>query len=757
MIYKKIIDIYDISYHDYRLEAICGRYFWQKNYPAWKGGLFFMEGQAFWSHAWSFPQLLALVVGVHAAKYKTINDVTYKHALFWGSAHPDVSGCWSEELTFERCCVKWDTGVVPGKSCWRNHESEYQACCVAKADQPPRSFFSCVGKGLFWERLRQTVSLFQSFQVLHDTPLDQADPKECLLGGVLASMITLVHVTTANRSMEKKVQDYDRAEYLLKVLFSSPVSLEEILSSGWPLFLTLDFFRWDPGFHQLADQRIPGVMAGDRTMRWSNTLLTAIQGESSGRIPMDLVVKLTNSVSTSNEQVLWQLMPLFSALASYHNLRKIDLPKASDELPALGMEAKRLIQFADVQLKSWVLLFPHPLSLLIKLEVPLVNLLQALSWPGVVLTRPGMYMTDTIHFPGARLAASISNRFHPHRFAELPLLEQHIHPGFDAASNMVRTTEQPMCYSAGFLFLILSMAAESSCEGESGLCQGWQFPVQVWDIGASYGDCLLWAASMLLKHWTGPKLEMRGFEALPSAAAAFRRSAESLKKAWGIHQLADQSSFQLIVEEMAMRDAPGNIQISFPSHSMALATFHRCQERYTEASNNLFYCIERSTTAETVDTYIAGLVKSGFVGPIDVLKVHVQGDELFVLRGAKTSLDSQVCVLHMNLETLSLRTDNMSTMELMADEVLEILASGFKGVLVSLWDQRPATREAVKATILNSRNPDKVAWRPPDPKKPPKPEDMHHELIAWKDLGKCSQSLAVAAAKNLWASIAVAF
>ena len=95
-------------------------------------------------------------------------------------------------------------------------------------------------------------------------------------------------------------------------------------------------------------------------------------------------------------------------------------------------------------------------------------------------------------------------------------------------------------------------------------------------------------------------------------------------------------------------------------------------------------------------------------------------------------------------------------MELMADEVLQIL-EGFQGVLVSLWSQRPATREAVKSTIVNSRNPDKVAWRPPDPKNPPKADEQRHELVAWREEGDCSQSLAVAAVKNLWASISFTF
>ena len=253
-------------------------------------------GGLFLSHAWAVHG--AVGYGL-AAK---VNEVTYQHSLAWGAAHPDVSGCWSEHRTFETCCVKWEADTVPGENCWTDRAKFYNECCVAKSSWPPRASFSCSGRGVFWERLRQTVSLFRAFTALNDTPLHKADPKECLLGGVMASLVALVHVTTRNRTLEMKNKDFDRAEYLMKVLFSSPVTLEEILTSGWPLFLTMDFFRWDAGFLDLANQRLPGVMAGERTMRWSNTLSGAIEEAGAGRIPTDVVVKLANSVTKNGEQ-----------------------------------------------------------------------------------------------------------------------------------------------------------------------------------------------------------------------------------------------------------------------------------------------------------------------------------------------------------------------------------------------------------------------------------------------------------------------
>lgn len=430
-------------------------------------------------------------------------------------------------------------------------------------------------------------------------------------------------------------------------------------------------------------------------------------------------------------------MPLLTALVSYHNLRKRDLVRApAEELMALGLEARRLIDFADAQLKSWIGLFSHPFSVLIKLEVPVVNLLQAVSWPGVILTRPGDYLKNTVHFPGARLARILQ----PVNFS-MPLLEQHIHPGFDAASNMVRTTEQPMCYAPGFLYIILAMIRQDG-----------QQRLRLWDIGASWGDCLLWAGSMLLQH-SRLALELRGFEALPAAAAAFRRSAHSLQEAWGRNRR--NRPFQLVVEEMAMRDTKGSVEISFPSHSMALATFHKCEERYSQASNNLFHCVDRATTAETLDTYLPTLSDDG---AIDLLKVHVQGDELAVLRGARASLKDRVCLLHMNFDTLALTVRSQGITQL-AEDVADVLqAAGFKGVLVNLWEQRPATLERMKALLLKTGNPDMAQWRPPEASDATRPEEVHHyELVAWSEQGLCQHSPAVAAALRLWASEAVAF
>ena len=469
-----------------------------------------------------------------------------------------------------------------------------------------------------------------------------------------------------------------------------------------------------------------------------------------------MVVKLANSIAkATGEGALAQLMPAFTALVNYHNLRKYDLPRGdAHEVPRLGAEAKQLIEFADTQLRNWMAHFGYTFSLLLKLEIPLVNLLQALSWPGVVMTKPADYLRNTIHWPGRQLAKILPS----HQQWSLPLIEQHLHPGFDAASNMVRSTLQPMCYAPGFLFVVLAVASQvrEACLDQSACLEARR--LRVWDVGASYGDCLLWAATVLLEAFLVSErwqLELRGFEPLPSAAAAFRRSARGLQAALAAQRPELRRALRFSVEEIAMRERAGEVEISFPSHSMALATFHRCEERYTLASNNLYHCVSRPTRAETLDSYLAGFPEPSLPGPIDVLKLHVQGDELSFLRGAKSSfLGGQVCLLQMNLETMILHVDMQDPAEWLAEELTTALrGTGFLGVLVNLWEVRPATLEGIAAAI-KFKNPDAVNWKPSNPNS--KPKELHYELVAWRASEPCQDSLAVKAAGSMWLSKAAA-
>ena len=184
---------------------------------------------------------------------------------------------------------------------------------------------------------------------------------------------------------------------------------------------------------------------------------------------------------------------------------------------------------------------------------------------------------------------------------------------------MVRATEQPMCYQEGFLQLILSMATL----GET------TKTLRLWDVGASYGDCLLWAAAVLGSY----EISFRGFEPLPAQAMAFRHSAA----------VAPHGAGAVRVDNLALRDSLGVLEIGFPSHSMALATFQGCHDQYEVPSNYEYHCISRRTSSETLDHYLTRMAPAE---NIDLLKVHVQGDELSVLHGANASFAAgRICGL----------------------------------------------------------------------------------------------------------------
>lgn len=281
--------------------------------------------ELFTSHSWCLD--LPLVISISAlvcgaalsnpsTSYSDIGDRdTYNQALWWGAAHPGdppgTNGCFSSNRTFETCCVSW-TGELP--TCWEKEQGAqmemegsnltYDACCVAKHHWAPRSF-SCDGKGMYWQRLYQTLALFRVFTELNETPLNQASPQECLVGGVLASILSLIHIgyDRQYRTQEQKDMDYERAEGLLLVLFSSPVTLEEVLVSGWPLFLSLDLFRADEGFLQMARQRLPLQTPGEHTLKWSEVVVKSIQNGQGSRIAMEPVIRLGN---LAVEEVLWK-------------------------------------------------------------------------------------------------------------------------------------------------------------------------------------------------------------------------------------------------------------------------------------------------------------------------------------------------------------------------------------------------------------------------------------------------------------------
>ena len=119
-------------------------------------------------------------------------------------------------------------------------------------------------------------------------------------------MLSLIHLGhyKHSRTPENKSRDYEEAENLLLQLFRSPITLEEILVSGWPLFVSLDLFRSDKGLQQMAQERLPLQPPGPHTLKWSEVVVKSIEQGQSRRISSESVLRLGKLV----------LIPLFDTI-----------------------------------------------------------------------------------------------------------------------------------------------------------------------------------------------------------------------------------------------------------------------------------------------------------------------------------------------------------------------------------------------------------------------------------------------------------
>eukprot|EP00971_Amphidinium_carterae_P009428 186175-Amphidinium_carterae.1 len=207
-------------------------------------------------------------------------------ALVWGAAFPDTTDCWSTDRTFEQCCVAWDLegSVVPrcklegGQSLAAFHDK----CCVPSKSWPPRSFFSCTHQDEYWQVLRKVLALKDELTTLiHRAPPYLANLEECIVGGVTARIVEIAIASRywlqqIKREAASKLEDYESAEQSLDVLLRSPITLEELLASGWEIFTAVSFLRSLEAV-QVARQYLPGLHTGMSTTQRGIDLLAAVR------------------------------------------------------------------------------------------------------------------------------------------------------------------------------------------------------------------------------------------------------------------------------------------------------------------------------------------------------------------------------------------------------------------------------------------------------------------------------------------------
>eukprot|EP00929_Paragymnodinium_shiwhaense_P057233 TRINITY_DN28642_c0_g1_i2.p1 TRINITY_DN28642_c0_g1~~TRINITY_DN28642_c0_g1_i2.p1 ORF type:complete len:425 (-),score=43.73 TRINITY_DN28642_c0_g1_i2:121-1209(-) len=318
--------------------------------------------------------------------------------------------------------------------------------------------------------------------------------------------------------------------------------------------------------------------------------------------------------------------------------------------------------------------------------------------------------------------------------------------------------------------------------------------LRIWEVGANLGDCSLAAASLLsLVPWGGlvaaahglrqpasaPALRLRAFEPMPQVAAAFRRSAAALMRRRNSHpHHSGQDRLQMQVEELALGEtasATASKAIGVPIHSAAEATFNDCMKHYDHNGTGPG-CSSAVVGTSSVDLQLLGaaaaaaerthshsprmLLKAGrpYVRPpiIDLLKIHVQGDELRVLRGAKAALASGLlCAITLRTFSLaSLEDDAVGGGRVLAAEV-ERLLRGYRMALVDRagvavpvgW----TSNDTLLADVLEGAPEHRQGgWVPPDGLGRDSTQPFNRVLVAWRSDGRCRRSLGARAAAALY-------
>mmetsp|Transcript_87424 Transcript_87424/g.280443 ORF Transcript_87424/g.280443 Transcript_87424/m.280443 type:complete len:708 (+) Transcript_87424:61-2184(+) len=562
-----------------------------------------------------------------------------------------VSSCWSAAFTFERCCAGWrveDVGVG-NTECWVTGLT-YERCCVPSLGAP-RDIFACRDAAPAWSDLRRVIGFANP---LGDRPLKafHLDVKECLLGALAAAMATALHLSYDDRH-GKAMSAYSKADWLLRVVMRSSVSLEELVSCGWGLFTMMFSLVRSPSSAEKFGLRSPyhksvALLAYPSLHRVGAMLAPAMH--AGVHVPLDQVLAAglaaaqeSQAATSTDEQqsvMFAQIGALWAAAYSLWGwyipaqLQGQGGPAEAEAAGLLEQGWERLrhsqqwrIDFAsegsdaDSGLLRAVATMPaQPLDMLVWMGNAPVVQVDAIS----LLCRTSR--TDNslpVHFCPSwwRSSGKVAQRTRT-------LLSLHLLPKWDSVSNAVRTTRKPLCTVSAFVQLIAGLSRIANSRRSA-----WrqQRPLRIWEVGANLGDCTLAAAAILRSGPCPRRLVGALFEPTGDTAAAARRSVMTS----GLDQ-------QLQVFELALgREPRPRRKIHVPRGYSAEATF------VDDATAPHWQEVAAAWSApmETIDRLLCdnstlGAIACSQGGPpvLDVLKIHVQGYELEVLKGGAQAL-----------------------------------------------------------------------------------------------------------------------
>ncbi|CAK9059963.1 unnamed protein product [Durusdinium trenchii] len=530
------------------------------------------------------------------------------------------AGCWANQ-TWEHCCAaKSEYGTGHGSCFGSLHR--YKACC--EPSQVPRDIFRCQDRGKVWSELRTGIIYARVFHELPDSESLRWRAGECFIGALMASLVFLAYAG-AKRSSEKILQQgWHLAEELFSILLRSPITIDELLLSGWHLGAILLFLRTLPSVEQIAGPWAPEPSVASEFVLLRQ--LEALPMAASIRVQQDLTFELMDDPKSISRELAYVISTWSAAYGALLELWRHSWAEVG--------EMVKLLRRGEAKLKD-VIQGTSPLKQLLQPPPFLLHLLQALHLYPVV--QADVSATLELYPPFFHRASPHTWRGSRHR-RSIPPLELHPMPMDDGLSNANRATRLPFCFEPMYYstFALLSQW-QLSAELTSPEARDAPPFLRVWEIGANMGDCSLLALH-LVSSWgssTQPRplvtLEATLFEPIADAVV----SANAAVSAFLQRQRAQTTKLpQIFVRPLALGPKVSPKEINLRRGSTAEASFLGCHGFQGE-------CEVQQVWMETLDHLLQG----GDV--VDIIKIHVQGSELEVLRGAQESLsEGRICLVH---------------------------------------------------------------------------------------------------------------
>ncbi|CAE7840766.1 unnamed protein product [Symbiodinium sp. CCMP2592] len=537
-----------------------------------------------------------------------------------------LKSCWSNRTWEECCAVRSETYGTGLQDCFLG-ESAWQSCC--NVTEVPRDIFSCRDRGEEWRRLRTGLIYAAPLQQLPSPERMRWRASECLLGALLASLIqlSLEGFFTDGLMSQRVGVGFQIAEDLFTLLLRSPISVNEIMLSGWHLGAVLLFLRQFPQIESHAGPWLhdQSVVGSERRLL---SFLEALPDDPSLRIPQDLTFATMMSPKSISTRVA-SCVASWSAAVNF--LREAWRAETAED-EAIQEEISTLLALGETQLKKELL--PGrpaaPLKRLLVVPPFVLHLLQALHLQPVVHVDP---LASFLELPPILRQKALPSSWQRGR-GQPPLLELHPLPADDSLSNAVRARRMPICGDWIFL-VVISMLAKDALATKAGPAH----PLSWWEVGANQGDCSTLAVHML-SSWGSQSRQRHNlfeidatlFEPIRDSAAATRGSAAALLRR--LRQNGDQS--KLAVRQLALGAKVEDLDINLKRRASAQASFRECQ-------GFPGFCEVQRVSMETIDNLAQKEVEV-----VDMLKIHVQGFELEVLAGAQHALSQGLfCLVHL--------------------------------------------------------------------------------------------------------------